>query len=114
MYVITGASDGLGLALAKILAKKGMKVISLSRTKPKAKGVDHIPCDLMNEGSINAAAAGVLDYPETLSAFINCAGIYAEEPVEALTGRGLASMFTTHAIGPEILTSRLLERIKKD
>ena len=114
MYVITGASDGLGLALAKVLAKKGVRIVSLSRSKPKAKGVEHIPCDLTNEGSINAAAEQVLAIGESIQALVNCAGIYGEEPVEALTGRSLALEFTTNIIGPEILTSRLFERLVLD
>ena len=114
MYVVTGASDGLGLALATLLAKKGKKVVSLSRTKPKAKGVGHIMCDLTNEGSINQAAQELSAMPEPLTALVNNAGFYAHQPLEELTGQLAATMYTTNIIGPTLLTARLMERIKKD
>jgi len=114
MYIVTGASDGLGLALAKLLVAKGERVISLSRSKPKAKGVGHITCDLTNEVSINQAAAELLVIDEPLTALVNCAGVFSKEPLTSLTGREIARVFTTNIIGPMILVSRLLERIKKD
>lgn len=114
MYVVTGASDGLGLALAKLLVREGKRVVCLSRSTPKAKGVAHIACDLNNEGSINAAATELLKQKTPLTALVNCAGVISQEPIEALTGRALALTFTTNIIGPQILVSRLFERIKKD
>lgn len=114
MFVVTGASDGLGLALAKVLAANGKKVVSLSRTAPKDKKIAHIVCDLANEGVINAAAQAVLALDEPIEALVNCAGVFAEELVGELTGRSLALTFTTNIIGPEILVSRLVERLKKD
>lgn len=114
MYVITGASDGLGLALAKLLVTKGEKVVSLSRSKPDVAGVDHILCDLTNEGSINTAADALLAIPDKLTALINCAGVYNSQPLAELTGQEMARAYTTNAIGPILLTARLIERIKKD
>lgn len=114
MYVITGASDGLGLALAQLLVARGERVVSLSRSKPQAKGVDHIVCDLTNEGSIVAAAEAVVKRPEAIAAFINCAGVFSEQPIQAITGKELAAVFTTNVIGPEILVGQLIERLKKD
>jgi 3-oxoacyl-[acyl-carrier protein] reductase len=118
MYVVTGGSDGLGLELANILVAKGKKVVSLSRSEPKGRikrtKIDHIPCDLTNEGSINAAAQQVIAMDEPIEALINCAGLYNEQPVEDLTGPQAAAMFTVNIIGPEILTARLLKRLIKD
>lgn len=114
MYAITGASGGLGLALAKILAAKGEKVVSLSRSKPGAKGIDHIACDLANEGSINLAARELLQMTEPLQALVHCAGVYNTQALAALTGQEMAQAYTTNAIGPILLTARMIERIKKD
>lgn len=114
MYVVTGASDGLGLELAKALAKQGARVISLSRSKPKAKGVEHITCDLTNEGSINQAAGQVRQQKESLLALVHAAGVYSDGKLAELTGAELARVYTTNIIGPMLLTARLLDRIKKD
>lgn len=118
MYVITGASDGLGLALANLLAAKDKKVVSLSRSAPKGRikrtTINHVLCDLTNEGSINTAAQEVLAMGEPLEALVHCAGVFGEQPADQLTGRDLALVFTTNIIGPELLTARLLERLKQD
>ncbi len=114
MHVVTGASDGLGLAVAKLLVARGDTVISLSRRKPQVGGVDHVVCDLTNEGSIIAAANTVLKRKEPITAFINCAGVFSEQPMYTVTGQELAVVFTTNVIGPEILVGRLIERFKKD
>lgn len=118
MYVITGASDGLGLALANILVAKDKKVVSLSRTAPKGHvkrtTIGHVVCDLTNEGSINAAVQEVLAMDEPIEALVHCAGAFGMQMVDQLTGRDLALMFTTNIIGPELLTARLLDRLKQD
>lgn len=114
MYVVTGASDGLGLALATLLTERGQKVIGLSRHKSSLKDVQHISCDLTSESSIIAAAKIVNDMPAPITAFINGAGVFSEQQTADVTGQELALVFTTNVIGPEILIGRLLERLKKD
>jgi len=114
MHVITGASDGLGWELAKLLAAQGEKVVSLSRSKPESEGIGHIVCDLTHEGSINAAVGELLKEKEPLKALINCAGVYNSQPLANLTGQEMALAYTTNAIGPILLTARLIERIKQD
>jgi NAD(P)-dependent dehydrogenase (short-subunit alcohol dehydrogenase family) len=114
MYVITGASDGLGLALAKLLVAKGESVMCLSRNDPKVDGIMHITCDLTNEAAINIAAAALIARPEPLQALVNCAGVSSRQPLASLTGAEAARIYTTNAIGPVLLTARLLDRIKKD
>ena len=114
MYAITGASGGLGLELAKLLAAQGEKVVSLSRSKPDADGIGHIACDLTHEGSINAAVEELLKEKESLKALVNCAGVYNSQPLADVTGQEMAHAYTTNAIGPILLTARLIGRIKKD
>lgn len=114
MYLITGASGRLGSELAKLLIKKGKRVVSLSRSAPDIKGVAHIACDLTNEGSINRAAAEVLAMKDSITALINCAGVYGSQPLAELTGQAIAGTYTTNAIGPILLAARLFERLKND
>lgn len=114
MYIITGASDGLGFALAKLLVSRGQKVTSLSRRKPEDSKIIHVSCDLTSEASIKAVAHSLNATSEPIAAFINCAGVFSEQPIEAITGSELAAVFTTNVIGPEILVGQLMERFKKD
>lgn len=114
MYVVTGGSDGLGLAVAEQLVAAGETVVSLSRSKPKSQVIEHIVCDLMSESSINAAADALLQRKDVLKGFINCAGVSSRQPLATLEGKELARTYTTNVIGPMLLTARLLGRIKKD
>lgn len=114
MIVITGASDGLGLALAKLAVKKGETVVNLSRQEAPASGTQHIATDLTSEESLRAAAAKVLEYKEPLTALVHCAGIFSEEETSALTSENVSRTFATNTTGPLLLTSLLMERIKQD
>ena len=114
MYVITGASDGLGLELAKLLAKQGKKVVSLSRTKPQIAGVQWVSTDLRDESSIEAAAKQVAAMDGTLEALVNCAGVMSLEHLESVSAAEIDRVFRTNVTGPILLTSRLIERIKQD
>lgn len=44
--LITGASDGLGKAIAKKCSENGMRVVNISRTNCEWGEVDNIKCDL--------------------------------------------------------------------
>lgn len=114
MYVITGASNGLGLSLSKLLVEKGHKVAGLSRSDAKTKGVVHISCNLTAEGSINQAAEQILAQKEPVQALVHCAGVFANQQLSELTGQEMARIYTTNIIGPMLLTARLIERIKLD
>ena len=50
--VITGASSGIGLALATSLLSKGHVVYSLSRTAPPDSQIRHIYCDVSDRRSV--------------------------------------------------------------
>ena len=114
MFVITGASDGLGLEVAKLLLSQRKKVVSLSRSEPLVEGVQWIKTDLTDEASIEAAAKQVNAMDDKLEVLVNCAGVLSFEPIENVSFAELERVFHTNVIGAILLTSRLMERIKKD
>lgn len=114
MFIITGASDGLGLELARQLANEGKIVVSLSRSQPRLNEVSWVQTDLMDVDSIEKAATNLLGRFEPIEAFINCAGVVSHEPTNKLSVEELERVFKTNVTGPMILTSRLLDRIKQD
>jgi short-subunit dehydrogenase len=113
MIVITGASDGLGKELSKLFVAEGKRVIGLSRTKPDS-AVEFIQTDLCVEQSINQAAEKINNDPEKLEALINCAGVYSEQEIDKLTASEINRIFQTNVQAPMLLTSLLIDRIKKD
>ena len=51
--VITGASRGIGLAMAKALVEAGWAVCGLSRRRGEAAGVDWRSCDVTDRAAVN-------------------------------------------------------------
>lgn len=113
MIVITGASDGLGKELANLFVADGKRVVCLSRNSADSK-TEYIQVDLLSEESINAAAQTINDAEEKLEALINCAGVLSVEKIESLTSTEVDKVLGTNIRGPMLLTSRLMEKIKRD
>jgi short-subunit dehydrogenase len=113
MIVITGASDGLGKELAKLLVTAGKQVINLSR-QDSATASRTIAMDLTDESSIVAAAAEILGESEPIEALINCAGVMSLEAIDKLTSAEIERTFKVNVTGPMLLVSQLASRIKQD
>lgn len=111
MIIITGASDGLGKSLASQLKIKGKRVVNLSR---RAGEGESIACDLTDPDSIKRAAAQLIKDEEKIEALINCAGVLSIEEIDKLRAEELDRVFKTNVTGPMLLTSLLIDRLKKD
>ncbi len=72
--VITGASSGIGLEIAKQLSDEGVHVLGISRTPPTSPPLNytHIPTDLLNADEVANALAQIEETPPQL--WINNAG----------------------------------------
>lgn len=114
MFIITGASDGLGLEVAKQVIARGKRVVGLSRSRPPVEGVEWVRTDLMDEASIDDAVRELLAKDEPIEALVNCAGITTYEGMGELTSVNLEKMFKVNAIAPMLLVSRLFARLKQD
>jgi len=113
MIVITGASDGLGKAVAALYVAAGKRVIGISRGAC-AEGVEHIPTDLRDPTQIAAAADQINGDQEQLEALINCAGVLSAETLDGLTPEALGNVLDVNLKAPMLLTSALLPKIKRD
>ena len=75
--VVTGASSGIGKAIACKLLAESIEVIALSRTPVKMDGVRHIPVDLRDKESIEAAFNQIKE----CDALVNNAGVAHCSPI---------------------------------
>lgn len=116
---ITGASSGIGLELARVLASRGAHVLALCRSMDSAQavveaapGATPLVCDLEDPGSILAAIGAIRRTDEPLHAFVANAGIMAPPRLELVEGYE-RQLFTNH-IAHHLLVTRLLDRLAED
>ena len=113
MIIITGASDGLGLALAELYTADGKVVVNVSRRE--SKHADHNFLHDLTEGrEIIAAAKEIEALKEPLEAIINCAGVLSVQKLGEITEEEIKRTMATNVKSPILLVSRLIDRIKKD
>jgi len=89
--LVTGASGGLGAAMARALARKGWHVFATSRSArsdagedPVEENVDPLFMDVTQESSIRAALARVSERGLVIDLLINNAGINVSGVVEEM------------------------------
>lgn len=95
--VVTGASTGLGVQMAKALANQGCDIVCLARRKEKVDenaemlkaefGVNAIgvQCDITDTERVNAAVDEILEKMGHIDILINNAGTGAVAPAEDIT-----------------------------
>ncbi|MDQ3715676.1 MAG: oxidoreductase [Actinomycetota bacterium] len=117
--VITGANGGLGLEMARELARKGAHVVMAARNRDKAQrarqdimsespaaSLEVVRLDLGSLASTEAAAAAILATHPRIDILANNAGVMATP--EDRTEDGFELQLGTNHLGHFVLTARLL------
>ncbi|QTI68975.1 coniferyl-alcohol dehydrogenase [Gordonia polyisoprenivorans] len=98
--VVTGAASGIGHAVAAELVKAGAEVTSLDRNAPTAAVARHIPVDLSDISSIEAALEQLGDGYDAL---LNIAGVPGTAPA--------ATVFAVNTLATRVLAEEFLTRL---
>lgn len=115
VYIVTGASKGIGLELLKQLQVKGKKVIGLARTSPEV-AKRFVVVDLAEAAQLEEVLIGIInDNVEDASSFtlINNAGMV--EPIGLVGAVNVEEMTTALAVNltaPMILSNTFITRLK--
>lgn len=113
MIIITGASDGVGLELAKLYKNEGKEVTNISRRQcPYA--TRNLICNLENNKEIEKVASEILTVDDKIEAFINAAGVYSYQEIGSITRSEVDKTFAVNIKAPIMLTTLLFKRIKSD
>ncbi|MGW1138724.1 SDR family NAD(P)-dependent oxidoreductase [Streptomyces zhihengii] len=111
--LVTGASSGIGAAVAAALAGRGYRVLGTSRdpgtVADPVPGVEYLALDLTDMASVEAcaAAAGEVDV------LVNNAGESQNGPLEELPMEALERLFRLNVLGPVRLTQLVLPGMRE-
>ena len=113
--IITGASDGIGAAAARTLAKRGENVVVIGRSPEKVArvaadvGGDSFVADFSRLDEVRDLAAQLLDrYPRIDVLVNNAGGVFAERTT---TVDGHELTLQVNHLAPFLLTNLLLDRL---
>ena len=105
--VITGTSSGIGLELVKIYTKKKYKVLSLSRSTIKIKGVRHMIFDITKQKSIDNVKNIIEKEFKGVDILINNAGKLINKPFLKMSMEDFDSVFRVNLFGVANLIKNL-------
>ena len=119
--VVTGASRGIGAAIAAALAGEGVRVVMLARNEVRLRAaarplMGSIPliCDVSNPQSVEKAAAQIRKElggaPDIL---VNNAGIFGVSVVEETTPDFFVETINTNLVGPFLFVRAFLADMKR-
>ena len=116
--IISGASQGIGLALAQILLAEGYTVIGTSRSG-KIDAINNpnfyaVALDLTNEESIKKASEEIFQKSDVIDMLINNAGIGPDLNSPAPERATFDKTFAVNVTGTVFFTEAILPKIKKD
>ncbi|MDQ0733018.1 SDR family NAD(P)-dependent oxidoreductase [Arthrobacter sp. B1I2] len=113
--VITGASDGIGAAAARALAKAGEQVVVVGRSAEKTRalageiGADHYVADFADLAQVRTLAAQLKEkYPRIDVLANNAGGIMGKRTI---TVDGNEATFQINHLAPFLLTTLLMDTL---
>ena len=123
--VITGATAGLGLATARMVAAAGASVVLVARSRERgAAALEEIepllapgehavfhPCDMADLDAVRKLASNLGRAHPNIDALVLNAGVLLQERV--ITDDGIELAWATNVIGPWILERGLLECLER-
>jgi NAD(P)-dependent dehydrogenase (short-subunit alcohol dehydrogenase family) len=116
IVLVTGASSGIGQAIARLLAQKGFIVFGTSRNPSdgeKRSGIEVLPLEVRSEDSVQACVNAVLTKAGRLDILINNAGYELAGAIEDTSIAEAKSQFETNFFGVMRLVNAVLPLMRQ-
>lgn len=118
--IVTGASSGIGLATAKLLAEKGARLVLVSRSRDKleklAKEMPNslaVPADMTSISEIKSMIEKARDHFGKIDILINCAGQGYDAPVEKTNIKTWRYIFDLDLVGPLVTMQQVIPIMRR-
>jgi short-subunit dehydrogenase len=118
--IITGASSGIGLATARLLAEKGAKLALVSRSKEKLEKLSReipnslaVPADMTKITEIKNMIEQTQEHFGRIDILINCAGQGYDAPMEKTNINTFHYIFDLDVVGPLVAMQQVIPIMRK-
>ncbi len=115
LYVITGASRGIGLALVRLLCDRGETVVAAVRKA--SEDLANLPCEVVDKVDVtDETAAHHLAQAlgeRSIDVLVNNAGILISDDLASLDFAQALQQYDVNALGPLRITRALLPRLTR-
>ncbi len=119
--IVTGASSGIGLALAKLLTQKGAKVALASRSRGKLKKISEslpgsffVSTDMTKEDDIREMVRKTEEHFGRIDILVNNAGQGYDSPVEKINLDFFRKIFELDLVGPIIAMQTVIPIMRRE
>ena len=120
VVIVTGASSGIGLATAKLLAKQGAKLALVSRSREKLEQLSAelptslaVPADMTRVYEIERMVRQTVEHFGRIEVLINCAGQGYDAPVEMTNVDTFRYVFDLDVVGPLVTMQQVIPIMRK-
>ncbi len=109
---VTGASSGIGMAIAKYLSSKGHKVYGGSRTAPGSQHFQAIKLDVTNDNSVHNAVSFIIEQEGRIDVLINNAGVGSVGTIEKTPIEDIHKSFEVNFYGVVRMMQAVLPQMR--
>jgi NADP-dependent 3-hydroxy acid dehydrogenase YdfG len=121
LHIVTGATSGIGLAIAHVLATHSRRVLALGRNEDAlaelreryGDAVRAIAIDLRNDTEVERFTAQVVDDGVEVRALVHCAGVHFANSFRDSPVVQLDEMYRSNVRAQYLLTQKLLPALER-